>query len=348
MNPFPKEKLKTFVARIPKIELHLHLEGAISPDTLLELISRSTLEDSVKNMNDLQDKLSYRNFAHFIETWIWKNQFIRDARDFEKIGYNVLRDLSQQNIKYVEAFYSPGDFEKQELSIKDITLNLLKAAQQAQSDFGIQCRYIIDLVRDDGPKAGMQRLDEVTPFLDQGVIGIGLGGSEQDYPAIDWIDVYKEARKRGFRLTAHAGEVAGPESVWSVINDLKVERVGHGLRSSEDPNLVAHLAETKIPLEMCPISNLKTGVVSSLSDHPIMKFLEQDIMVTINSDDPTLFNTSLTQEFNALIDELDVSLDDIKKLTLNAIESSFMTNDEKKKFLLEFETEFEDDLPPEN
>jgi adenosine deaminase len=341
MNRMSRHELKAFAAQMPKIELHLHLEGAIPVDTLLGLIRANPVDTSIRHMVDLKEKLTYRDFAHFIETWIWKNQFIRDESDFEKIGYDVLKDLHEQNVQYVEAFYSPGDFSKQGLSIKGITANLIRAAQRALLDFGIRSRFIIDLVRDDGPDTGMQRLDEVTPFLGNGVVGIGLGGSEPDYPAGPWAGVYREAGSRGFRLTAHAGEAAGPESVWAALNELKAERIGHGVRAGEDPRLISYLSKKQIPLEMCVTSNVKTGVVPNICAHPIREYLEQGLLITVNSDDPTLFNTSITQEYEALIDGLNFSLDDLKRLSLNAIQASFMKPSEKEQFRSSFENEWD-------
>ena len=344
MNRLSKRELKSFAAQMPKIELHVHLEGAIPMDTLFGLIRSSRMDSSVRDMADLEKKMTYRDFAHFIETWIWKNQFIHQESDFEKIGYDVLKDLHRQNVRYVEAFYSPGDFSKQGLSVKGITSSLIRAARRATKDFGIQSRLIIDLVRDDGPDVGMERLNEVTPFLGNGVVGIGLGGSEPEYPAGAWAGIYKEAKRRGFRLTAHAGEAAGPESVWAALNDLKVERIGHGVRAGEDPRLISYLSEKQIPLEMCITSNLKTGVVPDLKAHPIVDYFKRDLLVTVNSDDPTLFNTSITQEYVTLIDGLDFTLDDLKKLSLNAIKASFMETSEKEGFRSRFETEWKNCL----
>ncbi len=328
--------------RIPKVELHLHLEGAIPLETLFNLIQRDERETPIKTIEDLRRKLTYTNFAHFIEVWIWKNTFIKEGKDFEKIAYEVSGNLSKQNVKYVEVFYSPGDYWRQGLSEEEITEYLIKGKDRAQEDFGIQSELIVDLCRDHGPEIGMQRLNRLTPYLGKGVIGIGLGGSEQRFPADPYAFVYKEAGERGFRLTAHAGEVAGANSIWTVIEKLGVERIGHGVRANEDPRLVAFLKERQIPLEICVISNVRTRVCKSIETHPIKQYFQQGLMVTINSDDPTMFNTSISQEFLALVRELGFTVSDLKHLSMNGISASFMSDEDKELMKSQFEKEWQD------
>jgi adenosine deaminase len=335
------DKMEQFITEIPKVELHLHLEGAIPIETLFNLIQRQGKEASIKTLDDLRRKLAYTDFAHFIEVWTWKNTFIKEEKDFEEIAYRVLDNLNKQNVKYVEVFYSPGDYWRQSLSVQGITECLIKGKERAYRDFGIQSELIIDLIRDHGPDRSMQYIEEVMPYLGRGVIGIGLGGSEQSFPADSYAFVYQEAKERGFRLTAHAGEVAGANSIWAVVNKLGVERIGHGVRAYEDPQLVSLLKERQIPLEICVISNVRTGVCKSVETHPIKKYFQQGLMVTVNSDDPTMFNTSISQEYSALVQKLGFTVSDLKRLTLNGIDASFMSDGDKKLMKLQFEKEWE-------
>jgi adenosine deaminase len=334
------DTLEHLVAEIPKVELHLHLGGAIPLQVLFTFMQREGSEPSIRTIDDLQKRFTYTDFAHFIETWVWKNKFITHERDFEDIAYSVLRNLSSQNVKYVEAFYSPGDYLTQGLSLQGITDHLIKGKKRAYHDFGICCELIMDLVRNDGPEAGMQRLEEVTPYLEKGVIGIGLGGSEEKYPADPFAPVYQEAQNRGFKLTAHAGEAAGAESIWAAIKKLTVERIGHGVRAYEDPQLVSLLRERQIPLEMCVVSNVRTGVCPSLEDHPIKHYYLEGLMVTVNSDDPTMFNTSINQEYLVLAQTLGFSVDDLKSLSMNGIAASFMSSKDKEAMKSQFEKEW--------
>jgi adenosine deaminase len=333
------DTLEQFVNKIPKVELHLHLEGAIPLQTLFGLVQGKDL--SINTLDDLQKRFTYTDFEHFIETWIWKNAFITDEKDFEDIVYQVLLNLNNQNVRYVEAFYSPSDFQAQGLSTQEITAYLIKGKQKAYSDCGIQCELIMDIVRGDGPDVGMQRLEEVTPYVGKGVIGIGLGGSEQKFPADPYAPVYKEAKDRGFRLTAHAGEAAGAPSIWAALEKLGCERIGHGLRAHEDPALLSLLKEKQIPLEMCVISNIRTGVCESVDVHPVKDYFQQGLLVTINSDDPTMFDTCITREYMVLVEHLGFSVDDLRHISMNGITASFMSDKDKEVMMSHFEREWQ-------
>lgn len=325
---------------MPKTELHIHLEGAIPLVTLHQLIQRHGESESEMTIEDLKRRFTYVDFSEFIDAWVWKNAFIREERDFEEMAYQTLRQLSTQHVKYVEAFYSPGDYRRQGFSVEGITECLLAGKARALQEFGIRSELIVDLTRDHGPKVGMKRIDEVTPYLGKGVIGIGLGGSEKEYPADPYEFAYKEARRRGFRLTAHAGEAAGADSIWAAIKKLRAERIGHGVRSKEDPQLMRFLQHSQMPLEMCVGSNLSTKVVESLGSHPIKEYFDNGLMVTVNSDDPTMFNTSITQEYELLVKKLGFTLADIKRLTLNGVNSSFLTDEEKQHMRDDFNKEW--------
>ncbi len=333
--------MQRFVDEMPKVELHLHLEGAIPLETLFNFIQREGTEPSIKSADDLRERLAYTDFAHFIDVWVWKNSFIKDERDFDEIAYQVLRDLSAQNVKYVEAFYSPGDYVGRGFSVQGIAERLLEGKERARRDFGVRCELIVDVIRGDGADVALRRLDEVGPYLGKGVIGIGLGGSEADFPADPYEDVFREARARGFRLTAHAGEAAGPESIWACIDKLGVERIGHGVRAHEDPQLVSLLKERQIPLELCVTSNFRTGVVESFEAHPIKQYFHQGLMVTVNSDDPTMFDTSVSREYLILAQKLGFTADELRTLSLNGVEASFLPDDDKVLMRSQFEKEWE-------
>jgi adenosine deaminase len=317
------------------------MEGAIPLETIFSFMKRKEMDSSIASIQDLKKRFIYTDFEHFIEMWIWKNTFITEEKDFEIIAYEVLKDLHEQNVQYVEAFYSPGDFSGQGLSVSGITENMLRGIRRAHQDLGIRCQLIMDIVRGDGVEVGMHRLEEVAPYLGKGVIGIGLGGNEQKYPACEYAPVYEEAKKRGFRLTAHAGEAAGAASIWAAIQKLHAERIGHGIRAYEDPLLVSFLRDSQMPLEMCVISNLKTGICASYEDHPISKYYDQGLLVTVNSDDPTMFNTSITEEYAVLAHHFGFSLHDLKSLSINGIQASFLSYEEKKALIKDFNREWE-------
>ena len=322
--------------QVPKIELHLHLEGAIPCDALWTLMQKYGGDPGVPTREALQQKFQYKDFPHFIETWLWKNQFLREYEDFTYIAEAVARDLASQNIRYVETFYSPPDFARQGLRTQELTEAIRKGFDCVP---GIHVYLIADLVRNYGPEAGNRTLDEVAEVKDLGVIGIGIGGSEDKFPPDPYQEVYARARELGFRTSAHAGEAAGAKSVWGAVRALKVDRIGHGTRAEEDPALLDYLAEKQIPVEMCPLSNVRTGVVDSIEAHPIRRYFERGLLVTVNSDDPKMFGNSLAEEYRLLESRLGFSRDEVRQLILNGIASSWQDEERRQDLRRAFEND---------
>ena len=307
--------------RVPKVELHLHLEGAIPYPALWDLVQKYGGAPDLPDLDALKQKFVFRDFPHFIETWIWKNQFLREYEDFTFIAEAVARGLARQNIRYAEVFYSPADFARHGLRVQPLTAAIRAGLARVPE---IDIALITDFVRDLGPENAVRILAEVSEVRDQGVIGVGIGGSEQLYPPEPFADVYAQARALDFHTTAHAGEAAGAASIWGAIHALHAERIGHGTRAAEDPALLDYLAEHAIPLEMCPLSNVRTGVILSLEKHPARCYFEHGILVTINTDDPRMFGNTLAEEFMLLEQVLGFSRDDIRSLILNGIRASWL------------------------
>jgi len=318
---------------MPKVEIHLHLEGAIPLSALSELVQKYGGGSELGSISALEERFRYRDFSHFIETWQWKNGFLREYEDFTFVADLIAEDLARQKIRYVEAFYSPGDFACHGLEAQLLT-EAIRAGLDAH-DGEITVNLIADLVRDFGPYRGMKWLHEIAEVSNLGVLGIGIGGSEREFPPEAYEEVYEEARRLGFRTMAHAGEAAGPASIWGAIRTLRVDRIGHGTRAIEDPNLVSFLKKTRTPIEMCPISNLRTGVVADLKDHPIRKFFEEGLLVSVNTDDPKMFGTSLETEYAALVDTMAFERADILKLVENAIRSAWCDESTKNNLMSE-------------
>ena len=326
----------SWYARVPKVELHLHLEGAIPHEAFWQLVLRNGDHDAPKTLEALQARYQYRDFAHFIDTWMWQVDFLRSYDDFSLIAEAVARDLRAQNIRYVEAFYSPADFARHGLEIPELTAAIRRGLDAVE---GIEVALVADLIRDLGPDRGMRQLDALAEVRDLGVIGIGIGGSEQSHPPEPFQPVYERARNLGFHTSAHAGEAAGAESVWGALDTLRVERIGHGTRAEEDPALIERLVAEQIPLEICPISNLRTGVVDSLAAHPVGRYVAQGLNVTINSDDPSMFGNSLAQEYAVLETIQGLSRDTIRALILNGIAASWMSPQLQTELTAAFESD---------
>ncbi len=316
---------------MPKAELHLHLEGAVPRSAFAELVRK--YDGASPSPEALDGRFRYRDFPHFIETWCWMTGYLREYEDFAFIAEAVARDLARQNVRYAEAFYSPGGFVEDGLSVQRITEAIRSGLDRVP---GTRVNLVIDLVRDLGPAFGATTLEAVNEVKASGVIGIGIGGSEQAYPPEPYAAVYERARQLGFRTTAHAGEAAGPESVRGALRALRVDRIGHGVRSVEDTRLVEELAASGVPLEVCPVSNLRTAVVPSIEAHPVRRLRDAGVKVTVSTDDPAMFNTGLDLEYALLEERLGFSRAEIADLVLESIRSSWLSAAEKVAMLESF------------
>lgn len=326
-----QDAVLTYLQRLPKVELHVHLEGAIPLPCLWQLVQKYGGEGEVPSIDALAARFRYRDFPHFLETWGWKNQFLREYEDFSLLAVEVARDLALQNVLYAEVFYSPGEYRWIGLDPQRLTESIRRGLRQVPE---IEVALIVDLVRDHGPERGQVTLDAIRETRDElGVVGIGIGGSEHLVPPEPFAPVYERARDLGFRTTAHAGEACGPESVWGAIRALRVDRIGHATRAVEDPTLVDYLAEHRIPLELCVISNLRTGVISSAQQHPARIYFDRGIPCSINTDDPKLFNSSLAEEYFLLHTELGFKLAEIQLLIEQGVLSSWLPEERKVSLL---------------
>ncbi|MEM7354683.1 MAG: adenosine deaminase [Acidobacteriota bacterium] len=322
--------------RVPKAEIHLHLEGSIPLDALWELIGKYGGDPSVPDIGALERRFEYRDFPHFIQTWLWKNKFLREVDDFTWIAEAVARDLARQNIRYLEAFYSPPDFTQHGLQPQRLTEAIRAGLDKVPE---IEVALVADLVRNYGPESGARTLAQVAEVRELGVIGIGIGGSEEQFPPEPYAAVFEEARERGFRTSAHAGEAAGAPSIWGALRQLRVDRIGHGTRAEEDPALLDHLAEHQVPIEMCPLSNVRTGVTSSIDEHPVRRYFEHGLRVTVNTDDPKMFGNSLAEELRLLEEQLGFSRDEVRQVILNGVRASWLPAERKAELEQSFRTD---------
>jgi adenosine deaminase len=318
---------------IPKVELHVHLEGAIPHEALFELIQKYGGDPLAPNVASIAKRFEYSDFPHFIEMWVWKNQYLREYDDLTLIAELAARDMAEQNIRYAEVFFSPAPFEACGLTVQGVTQAVRAGLSRVPE---IEIALIADLVRQHGAEVGMDTLAKLREVRDLGVIGIGIGGLEDGFPPSLFAGVYDAAREVGFHLTAHAGEAAGAASIWGALRDLRVERIGHGTRAEEDPALVDYLVEHRVPLEMCPMSNVRTGVVPSLAEHPIRRYFDAGVLVTVNSDDPKMFQTSMAEEYRLLEEERGWTRPELQQLVRNAIEASWLPQERKAAMRAEF------------
>jgi adenosine deaminase len=334
--------LHQFIQALPKVELHVHLEGSIRPATLLTLAERNGIPLPARDLDDLREFYRFTDFAHFIQTYITITGCLRSVEDFALIAYEFGADMARQNIRYSEVTFTPyTNVRNSGLPFDEILAGLNEGRARAAAEFGVEFRWVLDIVRDN-PETRHQVARWAVEGMDRGVAAFGLGGSEAGRPPEGFADAFAMAREAGLHSVPHAGEVAGPESVWGALRALGAERIGHGVRSVEDPALVEYLWERRIPLEVCPTSNLCLGVYPSYEGHPIRRLWDQGLLITVNSDDPPMFNTDLVHEYQMLADHLGFSAAELEQLSLNALRASFLPAERKAALEQEFRREFGD------
>lgn len=307
--------------RLSKVELHVHLEGAIPLEALWQRIVRHGGDSEVRDLAALRSRFHFRDFHAFIATWVWKNRFLRDEQDFIAIGEAFARRCIDEHIRYCEAHLSPIDAAQHGLDVSTV-IRAVRAGLDRVPDANVA--LIIDLVRDYGPEQAQRTLNALEAVRDCGVVGIGLGGNEREHPPELFSAVFAAARERGWHRSVHAGETAGPDSVRAAVTALHAERIGHGIRAHEDPSLMHLLGERGITLEVCPTSNLRTGVVERLDRHPLLHLRAAGLAVTVNSDDPTFFHCTLAGELRLLHDRLGWTPHAIRELQVAAARAAFL------------------------
>jgi adenosine deaminase len=325
--------LLAWLDRIPKVELHVHLEGAIPLDALWTLVRKYGGDPGVPDRAALDRRFIYRDFPHFLDMWVWKNRFLREYEDFAFIAEAAARDFAAQRIRYAEVFFSPPDFADRGLRTGGLAEAIRSGLDRVP---GVEIALVADLVRDFGPAAADGTLSEAAELGGLGVVGIGLGGSEQEFPPGPFAAVFERARRLGLRTTVHAGEGAGPESVREALRRLRPDRIGHATRAAEDPALLDELAVSRVPLELCPVSNVRTGIVASLTAHPVRRYFERGLALSVNTDDPRMFGTRLADEYRLLAEVFSFTPAEIRSLVLEAVRSSWLSEARKGEMVEEF------------
>ena len=334
-----------YIEAVPKAELHVHLEGSIQPATLLKLAQQNNVKLPVQTVEDLQDWFTFRDFDHFIEIYFEISRCLKTSDDYELIAYEFGAQMARQNVRYAEVTFSPSTHQFSLGIPFDVFFSgLTKGRLRAQKEFGVEIRWVFDIVRDIPDLLLNRRRAEYTlavaeEGMHDGVVALGLGGGEVGNPPERYAKWFEKALEGGLHSAPHAGETVGPESVWGAIRVLGAERLGHGVRSIEDSELIDYLVERRIPLEICPTSNIRLGIYPDLAVHPIRRLYEAGVPVTINSDDPPLFNTTLNGEAKLLFAPFDFEINTINEILLNGIRYSFMPVDERQTLEALFRTE---------
>jgi len=295
----------------PRAELHLHLDGSVEPETLLEI-------DPTLTREEIAAHTTYTDFAGFLKSFVWVNQRLRTPDHYARVARRLFERLASEGVIYAEVILSAGVvlWKQQDFAA------IYDALIQESARTPITVRWIFDAVRQFGAETAEPVFDLAAERVGEGVVAIGLGGDEERGPARLFAGLFRDARDRGLRLTCHAGEIAGPWSVWEAL-EIGAERIGHGIRAIEDPALVSHLATNQIPLEVCITSNLRTGAVASLATHPVKRLFDAGVPIILNSDDPALFNCTLASEYELAAREFGFTEEQLAQLAGNAFRYAF-------------------------
>ena len=319
-----------FILSLPKAELHLHLEGSIEPATLLELRQRHGMAGA--SLAEVDQLYNYADFNGFLMAFKDVTGHLRTPEDYELIAYRLMQRLKSENVLHAEVFVSVGVCLWRKQDFPAIFEGLERGRARGETDFGISLLWIFDAVRQFGAEKAQTVVDLAIQFRDRNVAGFGIGGDELRGPAELFTDVFRRASDHGLHLTAHAGENAGPESIWGALN-LKAERIGHGLTAGQDPELIETLSERQVPLEICVTSNLRTGCCPDIAQHPVRRYFDDGLMITLNSDDPAMFRTSLVEEYRLVQEAFGFTDEHLRELARNSFEASFLPPEKKIQFL---------------
>ncbi|MHA1109006.1 MAG: adenosine deaminase [Alphaproteobacteria bacterium] len=333
--------LASFVHAMPKVELHVHMEGSISPETLLCLCERNGLAPPHDTVEGLKTLYRYDSFDDFKRVLLMHVRCLRKLDDFAFLIHRMGAEMAAQNIIYAEITWTPQFYLTPGSSPDAILEALNEGRQRARDDFGVAMAWIPDLVRSvPAPMDYVQQWACGAAARRGGVVALGLGGPEAGHPAEDFAAVFTRARDLGLPATPHAGEGAGPESVWAALKDLHASRIGHGVRAVEDPDLLRYLAESGVALEVCPTSNLHLGLYPSYDARPLKQLVAGGCRVTINTDDPALFTTGLSDEYRHAVEDCGLSIDELEDAALNAVAVSFLPDGEKSSLHTEFQADY--------
>ncbi|MGO4258484.1 adenosine deaminase [Marmoricola sp. RAF53] len=316
--------LSAFIAGLPKAELHVHHVGSASPRTVAALAERHP--GTVPSDPDaLAEFFAFRDFAHFIEVYLAVVDLIRTPEDIHLLTYEVAREMAEgQNLRYAELTCTPYTSVLAGIPIEAYGEAIEDARLAAERDFGLRLQWIYDIPGEFGVPAADATLGYVLNHPTDGLVAFGLGGPEVGVPRPQFEPHFAAARAAGLHSVPHAGETTGPETIWDALNLLGAERIGHGTSAAQDPELLAHLAATGVPLEVCPSSNIATRAVATLAEHPITAFRDAGVVVTVNSDDPPMFSTTLNREYEIAAELLGLDEDGIRDLAKAAVRAAFV------------------------
>ncbi|EAK5748762.1 adenosine deaminase [Campylobacter lari] len=323
--------MKTFLQNIPKVELHLHIEGSLEPKMMFDLARKNNITLKYKSEEEIKKAYDFSNLQDFLDIYYQGANVLQTKQDFYDLTFAYMKKCKEQNVVHTEIFFDPQTHTARKIPLKDVIEGIWEALQKAKSEFGISSFLIACILRHLSEDEGLKTLDELCLYKDK-IKAIGLDSSELNNPPFKFKNLFQKAKEEGFLLVMHAGEEGSSEYIKQAL-ELGVSRIDHGVRCEEDLELVKQLEKSQIPLTMCPLSNIKLKVFNTMQEHNILKLLRQNLCVCVNSDDPAYFGGYILENFNALDKAFKLSKDKVKKLCINAINASFLQENEKKSLI---------------
>lgn len=328
--------LVNFIRHLPKAELHLHIEGTLEPELLFKLADRNKMPLPYHSIEEAHQAYQFQNLKSFLDIYYAGAKVLKTEDDFFDLTWAYLEKANRQNIRHTEIFFDPQTHTQRGVAFKTVILGIREALLQGQKQFNMTNRLIMCFLRDLSANSAMETLQQALSFK-QDITAIGLDSAELENPPRKFKEVFDEARKQGFLAVAHAGEEGPSNYIWQALDVLKVRRIDHGVRSLEDDRLVQRLINEKIPLTVCPLSNIKLRVFASMEQHPLKILLDKGLCITVNSDDPAYFGGYLNENFIAASDALKLTQAEIYQLVQNSFKSSFLEESIKKRYLKELD-----------
>lgn len=326
------------IDRIPKAELHLHIEGTLEPELMMSLAERNGVALPYAGVDDIRRAYNFSNLQSFLDIYYAGAQVLKTVQDFHDLAWAYLERAAQDNVRHVEIFFDPQTHTERGVSFATVIEGLQGALEEGEARLGISYKLIMCFLRHLSAGDAMATLDEALSWKHR-IHGVGLDSSELGHPPSKFVDVFDRAREEGFLCVAHAGEEGPPAYIHEALDLLKVRRIDHGVRCLEDPALVERLAAEQIPLTVCPLSNVKLRVFDSLPDHNLKQLLQAGLCATINSDDPAYFGGYIGENFRQCQSALDLDEDDIHDLARNSFTASFLSDEEKRRHIAELDRE---------
>ena len=333
--------LDAFITQMPKVELHLHLEGSITPATLLRIAERNKVDLPARDEAGVAQLFQYNNFQEFLTVFMVLARSLKHGEDFELLAYELGHHLADQHVRYAEVMISAFQYYSRGVDLDEVVQGTAAGFARAQRERGTRVMIAFDYGRQFGVETAWKVLEIAVRNRHHGLIAWSIGGDEVHYPPEQFAEVFAAARRGGLRLMAHAGEVVGPPSIWGAVDALRCERLGHGIRSVDDPALIEHLRAHGTVLDISPTSNVRTGAVASIEAHPLRRLFDAGVHVTLNTDDPTFFSTTLNDEYRQAARVFGFTAAELTTLALNGVRAIFLPEAEKQTLLREITEEIE-------